>query len=483
MQQYYSDSEIDLEATRANEQEKLPAFSGRKYPIEYLDSREFERLIYFLFKDEISKGKHGGVYDTVMLMKGTAERGRDSVLQYMGKNVGVIQCKRYAGLVTLPEMCREVLKFVLNAIQDPNLISDQDNFTYHFIALHGLNEKASTYLSAFNENIVKDEKLGTWSQEVLDEYKHLTFTDYESISAQLKAILSKIKIKLVIGADIDQQLKNAKNVVPIFFEVEKVASEEMLRKVFKEMAGFQSDAELEKIRLRLQDIPEEKRLLMGLFSIYGYDRGFYQRLAENKEIMILLAGIQMDISKNFIHYLQDTINRKVLLFVTGMTNVSPFSKQVVVPFLFNKYAKKYHLLISGSFFAKLGKQDGIVDKLQTIEEIKAHLIKVGGAYLKGDYSSFYGDEELLELKISMCKFIHAGFKSTDEMSRCFDNDMVELQPVIDLIDKQIEAIMPLNPTIIIGDTASIKTEEDYINLIKSVGKYNNSQSDNLKPDF
>lgn len=91
----YTEKEIKEEVDNPEFQVKIPAFSGRNYPIEYLNSREFELLTYFLFKKEISQGICSGKFDTVRLMNGVSDKGRDLLLQFKNKNTGVIQCKRY----------------------------------------------------------------------------------------------------------------------------------------------------------------------------------------------------------------------------------------------------------------------------------------------------------------------------------------------------------------------------------------------------
>lgn len=469
MPEFVSYQEILTEVNEFEGSEKLPAFSGRRYPIEYLDSREFERLAYFVYQHEIGQGIHAGLFDSVMLMKGTAERGRDCILRREGKNVGVIQCKRYASLVTVPDLCREVCKFVLHALQDDQLIED-DEFAYHFVALKGLNDKAVEYVKDFKGNVAKEPKLKIWVEQVLEENETLKHKDYESIKEPLMQLFEKISLKVITGDDLDKRLKNAKGVVAAFFEIEKVVSEDLLKQFGEQFLGFKSNEDLEQLRLRLKDTPDENKLKLGIFNLYGYDRNFYKKLSKKRQFFFQIADVKSEISKTFIEYLKETIEKYMTLFVSGLPHISPFTKQVVVPYLFNKYAKIHHIDESGQFMYDLARKDGVVNKYQTIEEHKEHLLEIGQKVLDDDYSSFYGDEDMINLKKAVARFIHASFKSTKEMSDQFDEDMKTLKPIIDTIENEIKKLMPQNATLIIENSSTMKTATDFAKMLKNASE-------------
>lgn len=466
-----SEIEIKTELESPEFENKIPAFGGRNYPIEYLNSREFELLSYFIFKKEISAGGFDGKHDTVRLMKGVSDKGRDLLLQNKNQNTGIIQCKRYTSLINRPQLAREVIKFILHALQDKTLISTKD-FRYYFIALSGFNETCQTFLSDFNNSITKEVKLKDWTDEVIAENKAIKFKDYEEVKSELLEILGSIIIEPITGDDLNQKLKNSKEIVTIFFEVEKVASEEMLRQVFSEFVGFKNDEDLDKLRKRLQNVPTDNRMYFGLFNIYGYDLNFYKKISKDKKLLYNIADIRNELNRNFIDYLKETIEKYQLLFISGINEISPFTKQVVVPYLFNKYALEYNTKEMGGFMSKIvnDKREGVINKYQTIEEHKAHLLEIGQLVLNDDFSTFVGDAELLEFKKTLSKWTHAGFKSTTEMSQRFDEDMKILAPIIETIEGYIREIMPSNPTIIIDNSGLGETEEDFVELLKKVKK-------------
>ena len=467
----YTETEIKEEVDNPELQVKIPAFSGRNYPIEYLKHREFELLAYFLFKKEISQGLYSKEFDTVRLMKGVSDKGRDLLLQYENKNTGVIQCKRYESLINKSQLAREIIKFVLHAIQDKSLIDDSEKFTYYFIALSGFNDGAQKLLGDF-KSILDEEKLEAWTEEVIEENVGITIKSFKSVEQELAKIINGIKVEPITGDDLDQKLMNSKEIVPIFFEVEKVASEDMLRQVFSEFVGFKNDKDLEKLRIRLQNVPTEKRMYFGLFNIYGYDLSFYKKISRDKKLIYNIAEVRNELNRRFIDYLNETIEKYQIIFISGLKEISPFTKQIVVPYLFNKYALQYNQQEMGGFMSKIveDKRDSQLYKYQTIEQHKNHYLEIGQLVIENDYSTFVGDKELIEQKKVFAEWIHNGFKSTKEMSDRFNEDMKTLEPIIETIENYIKEIMPTNPTIIIDNSGLGETEGDFIELLKKVQK-------------
>ncbi|RKR08187.1 hypothetical protein C8C83_5422 [Flavobacterium sp. 90] len=383
-------SDVEVKVELDNIAGKFPAFSGKNYPLEYLGAREFELLSYFIFKKDIENGIYKNKIDSVLLMKGGSDRGRDLLLQFKSKNVGILQCKRYEGLITKPGLGREIIKFAIHAIKDKSLITDLEDFTYYFVALKGFNEPATKFLTDYNKDAIDEVLLKPWTEEVLADNESLKHLKYENIFDDLISILSKIKIEPITGHDLDQKLKNSKDILAMFFEVEKVASEDMLRTVLAEFTGFKNDQDLEKLRVKLQHIPKEKRMYFGLFDVYGYDLGFYKRITRDAELINKLTVIRSEFSKHFVEYLGEEINKYILLFISGKTDVSPFTKSILNPYLFNKFAAIYSRSELG-FLKDLLTEGAVADLKESIEDHKNDALKIGQMVLNGDYSSFYGE--------------------------------------------------------------------------------------------
>lgn len=126
-------SEEQEEASRAeNDQPKPELFllDSGQLPFERLGDAHFEMIIADLY---MYMSEEGGWdwYDHARRMNDGADGGRDVILLKSGVSVGVIQCKRYIAAVGLPDFIPEIIKFFLNSLMEPAMISPPgDDFTY-----------------------------------------------------------------------------------------------------------------------------------------------------------------------------------------------------------------------------------------------------------------------------------------------------------------------------------------------------------------
>jgi hypothetical protein len=118
------------------------------------------------------------------------------------------------------------------------------------------------------------------------------------------------------------------------------------------------------------------------------------------------------------------------------------------------------------------RQESLIGKYQTIEQHLSYALEIGQEVLNNDYSTFEGDEQLLQLKKDLCQFTYGSFKSIDEMKTRFYEDMIIVQPILEMIESEVQVIMPKNPTIIIGSGSLGNTEEEVVDLFKKVQKLN-----------
>ena len=63
----------------------------------------------------------------------------------------------------------------------------------------------------------------------------------------------------------------------------------------------------------------------------------------DKEFVFEIAKIKSEFSKRFIDHLGEFIDKYILLFISGIPEVSPFTKSIMKPYLFNKFALQYNL--------------------------------------------------------------------------------------------------------------------------------------------
>lgn len=217
--QIIPDSSIQSELDTYN---KPQAYEGLAYPINELVDRQFEILLYHLFKKRIEKGEFKNQFDSVSLMQGTGEKGRDIILSFKGKPVGLIQCKKKNKNLVETEVIKEILKFILNYLADETLISDIKNFTYFFAVSTGFTGNCRSYLEAFNNRILNEQKLQEWSEKLINDYETLKHLKYNDIQKRLKEVLSSIIIKKCLPEDITLWISNNNEVIQNFFTIKLV---------------------------------------------------------------------------------------------------------------------------------------------------------------------------------------------------------------------------------------------------------------------
>lgn len=198
-------------------------FEGRDAPYEKLNDREFEILSYCLFKrHKVEKDKE---YDSINLMQGVGEKGRDSVLYKNSEARGIIQCKHTEknSRMDRTQASKEIIKFALNCIKDKSLIPRNGEINYYFVHSFGFSEPAQKLLNNFYYEItLNNEKLKDLTNKVIMNYSTLSDLKYEDISNELLKILKRFNVKKYEKQDIDLLLLSQSDIISLFFQVKKV---------------------------------------------------------------------------------------------------------------------------------------------------------------------------------------------------------------------------------------------------------------------
>lgn len=112
------------------------------FPLLELDDHGFERLARDLLD---AKANPQSGYDRVTLMRRGADRGRDILLYSGGRLTGIVQCKRKAAAIGLPEIRSELLKYCLFAVRDPSIAPRGHDARYQLWTAHHLTEEAKQF--------------------------------------------------------------------------------------------------------------------------------------------------------------------------------------------------------------------------------------------------------------------------------------------------------------------------------------------------
>ena len=198
-------------------------YQGQDTPYEAIGDRNFEVLIYQLFKrHKVEKEKQ---YDRIELMSGVGEHGRDSVLYKGQEPLGIVQCKHTINRkrMTIDQAAKEVIKFIIYAIQDNKLIPAKEDINYYFVHSYGFSETAQNLLANFRVEITSDvERLKGWTESVIKSYENLRHLSYESIEDKIIKLIPRIHIFKMERQDIDLLIKTEEDILSTFFQVVKV---------------------------------------------------------------------------------------------------------------------------------------------------------------------------------------------------------------------------------------------------------------------
>lgn len=208
-------------------------YKGVDYDFNQLTDRRFEELLYHIFKIRIENSELVSNFEEVILMSGGHDKGQDCALFYDGKQVGLIQCKKYNRNITTKLVIEEVLKFLLHSIEENCLFStnQEDKFIYYFAVSKGFSSNANTFIGTFKDSIGKEKKLEEYVSKLLKENKNISHLKFSEIKVELEDKLSKMIIKPIVPADLQGWLKGScRNIISDFFEIETVVLLEMSEK-------------------------------------------------------------------------------------------------------------------------------------------------------------------------------------------------------------------------------------------------------------
>lgn len=324
-----SEITIDLE----NESFKKKPISFEKqigFPYHDLQPRDFERLVYSLFRKEILNNRIEGC-DEIQLMQGVGERGRDCLLLKEGEPVGVIQCKRYKGNIDVSEVGKEITKFILHYTQDRSLISDINNFTYKLVVSSGFSEKALNFLNSLSTNTYNKDDIEGWAKDIINKTVALKTVVFNEIKDTLFNCLNKIRFKKLIPDDLNLLLENYFEVKGMFFEIRSIIDVENFEKLLLER-------EKEKVDLVFKSSYLER-------ALEGKNKYLYNKLQDTKKIVQNLIN---EFSNNFILYTYH--NKAHTVYLTNVIGNKLLDQSILT----NLNEKELYVLTVASYLHDIG---------------------------------------------------------------------------------------------------------------------------------
>lgn len=145
--QFFSDEQDRKLRTENSDTPELFALDCGQLPFERMGDAHFELLVADLYAARAEDGTEDW-YDKARRLNDGADQGRDVILLDDGQPVGVIQCKRYNGIVSLPMVIQEICKFFLYATIKPGIASAPGEPFHYYVAV---SDRAAGKLFEFME--------------------------------------------------------------------------------------------------------------------------------------------------------------------------------------------------------------------------------------------------------------------------------------------------------------------------------------------
>ncbi|MDM8151312.1 HD domain-containing protein [Priestia megaterium] len=278
------DRDIDIE--NKNFINKPLAFEKQTgFPYYDLYPRDFERLVYCLYKDNAGEMYKDINYDEIQLMQGVGERGRDCVLLNRGTSVGIIQCKRYKNNIDVSEVGKEIVKFILHYTQDTSLIPNLNNFTYVIAVSYGFSEKSMELINSLISNNYNKVDIEVWAETIIKNTARLKSISFDDVKETVYDCINKMNFQKIIPDNLNLIIEKYPRIKSMFFDLKSVID-------IKSFETLLVDREKNRIELLYKSSNLERALESK--NVY-----LYNKLKETKEVVGKLIN---DFSANFIIY-------------------------------------------------------------------------------------------------------------------------------------------------------------------------------------
>lgn len=287
----FSDQEITATASI----KKPLALANQSFPYsEIADSRRFEELLYCISHTMIGKNRFKS-YDSVSLMTGVRDKGRDCAFFTRGISTWMIQCKKYKQPLKKSAFGEEITKYILYSLLDSRLIPNPLEFTYFIVVSNGLTADCREFIDGLT-NVIDDEKdLEKWVSKNLKK-PTLKSLNLSKCLEQVRRILKMIKVETLIPSDLDILLGHAEcaTFIPLFFEVRSVVDNSAVDALDKKVSNYFDNRNLDEPILR-------NELRIGSSSLQMETNEFediFDSHIERKETAELLSWLNSPVEKN-----------------------------------------------------------------------------------------------------------------------------------------------------------------------------------------
>lgn len=450
-------------------------------PLSELGDREFELLSYMLLNREIEDSIHSNMTN-ISLMQGVSERGRDCVFYKDGKVSGLVQCKKYNGRLTRPQVIKELIKFLLFSILDPNILPDSKHFEYKLYVSEDFTEPAISLIYQYKDEVEKEMSSGNvqkYIQELSEEYESFSSIKDNPPIEKVNQLLKDIHVSSSNRSDLSYRICKYNEIVSTFFNIKTVVSldgaDDLIRKALDDYGlKYITDEDLKILHDRISNTKEDKRVNLGFVDFFGYSKDFFKYLkgAGLKEVLESIVKVNMILGKKQTDFVSTEINKAVLMEITTKLlrtgKIHPFSVGIASPYLFARLTLK---LVSGDMPKKILVKiypQSFKSKEEIIAEISQKLFDSSERVMAGDYSQLVGNPDVVQFKKRIFEHIHHGLKSIDDAKKVFEKDIKIIAPVLDMIEGHIGSLLSDKKTIVIKDASFLESGKGINRIAKTI---------------
>lgn len=437
------------------------------YPLSDLSDRDFEILSYLLVQEEIKASTHDCVEaDSIALMKGSSDQGRDCTLYNNNNPCGLIQCKNYTRKLTKPALLKELTTFAMHAWVDDTLFPGEGCIYYSLHIASELTGPATELANQYRnliQNEIKALTIEKYIGQIAENYECFkTITSKQDLSG-IYDILRRINLKYSDSTDISNRLNRHPHLANQFFRTQKIidieSADNLMRKAMDDYGlRLLTDQDLSDIKNRIQHTKQDHRTNFGFIDFFGYSHDFIKSIS-HEDFGTLLRSFTEALSildKLLLDYIHketyECEEAHQIRHLVQCGNIHPFSAQAFQPFLVRRLgltAVSSHL--PESLRKKIHPEADLPPE-DLIEKIRNELLETTKKILANDWSELRGDEETVKFKQMLYNdHIHRGIHSVDDARSMFERDKPQVTSLAISASNKILPRVNSRRTIVIKD--------------------------------
>ena len=450
-----------------------------RYPYLQLSSEYFELLTYELFSRSTPPSQHRS-WDKAMLMSSGSDAARDVALYSREKLMGVVQCKRHKNNIALSTVLKEISKCILYPEVDDGLPKLLGEMLY-FLALAGQPSKRVIEFFGRPAAVTESNLLSLQEavREVCETYVQLENIEEGFAVEQVMRFIKSAKFVLLRSEDIDAWLQYEQQIASRFFahrhviDSDKVEAQnaEMIRALGEVNAHLSSvplitDVDLKFIRDRIESVQESHRVSLGFASLFGFPREMFAGKSNLEKLIAPLVAALNGLSMGYIDWTQEAAKQhtaRICSLPEVLFSVHPFAKQMVLSYLSLTAADIALKNLAGDAMSKIiersSKRKVFAECSARLDYVCEELLEQGGRYLNSDFSEVVGDEELLDLKLTIIHQLISGIEDEGHLRTIIKQGKEVLLPHLETATSELEESFSYQPSIFIMGSSGLDSKE------------------------